>query len=94
VLLAGLAAAVVGLAVALLMRRGTSVAVEEIGPGGPVPVAERRRRLDNAIATWAAQGWTLESQTPDSAILQRGGERLLVNVDDTGHTDARPLAGP
>jgi hypothetical protein len=94
VLLAALAAGVVGLAVALLMRRSGPVAVEEIRRGGPLPVAERRQRLDNAIATWAAQGWALESQTPDSAILQRGGERLLVNVGDTGHIDARPLAGP
>jgi cytoskeletal protein RodZ len=80
VALAILAAAVVGLAVALVMRRG-----------GAIPPAERHRRLDNAVATWAAQGWALESQTPDSAILARGGEQMVVSVDEAGNVSAHPL---
>jgi tetrahydromethanopterin S-methyltransferase subunit C len=45
VVLGILAAAVIGLVVAFLTRRS----------GGLAP-AERRRRLDHAIGTWAAQG--------------------------------------
>jgi hypothetical protein len=84
IVLAILGAAVVGLAVALLTRRG---------PGG-LPAAERHRRLDGAVASWAAQGWALESETTDSAILRRGGERMLISVDAAGQVTARPLATP
>ena len=81
VVLAILAAAVIGLGVALITRRG-----------GGISPAERRRRLDQGVATWAAQGWALQSQTGDSAVLQRGGELMLVNVDEAGQVSARPLA--
>src|SRR3954447_18333740 len=80
VVLAILAVAVIGLAVALLTRRG----------GGASP-SERRRRLDQGVASWATQGWALQSQTGDSAVLQRGGELMLVNVDGAGQVTARPL---
>lgn len=83
IVLAVLVAAVVGLAVALLTRGG--------GGGVAIPPAERRRRLDNAVATWAAQGWALESQTSDSAVLQRGGEQMVISVDTAGQVAARPL---
>jgi heme exporter protein D len=83
VALAILVAAVVGLVVALLTRRG--------GGGSGIQPGERRQRLDNAIATWAAQGWALESETTDSAVLRRGDERMMVGVDDAGHVTARPL---
>jgi hypothetical protein len=84
IVLAILGAAVVGLAVALLTRRGS----------GGLPAAERHRRLDGGIASWAAQGWALESETTDSAILRRGGERMLISVDSAGQVTARPLATP
>jgi hypothetical protein len=60
------------------------------GGGGAVSPDERRRRLDGAVASWAAQGWALESQSADSAILQRSGERMLVSVDSAGHVATRP----
>jgi hypothetical protein len=81
VVLAILATAAIGLAVALLTRRG-----------GAVPPTERQRRLDRAVATWATQGWALENQTIDSAILQRGPEQMIVSVDSAGHVTAHPLA--
>jgi hypothetical protein len=56
-----------------------------------VSPAERRRRLDNTVATWGGQGWALQSQTGDSAVLQRGGDQLLVTVDEVGHVSTRPL---
>jgi len=81
VVLAILAAAVIGLVVALLTRRS----------GGLAP-AERRRRLDHAIGTWAAQGWAVQSQTSDSAVLERGGDLVLVDVDEAGAVSTRPLS--
>jgi hypothetical protein len=81
VVLAILAVGVVGLAIALMTRRG-----------GGMPPAERRRRLDHAVATWVAQGWALESQTGDSAVLRRDRELMLVNVDEAGQVNTRPLA--
>jgi hypothetical protein len=79
VVLAILAAAVIGLLIALLSRRGVST-------------EERQRRLDAAVANWAAQGWALENQTGDSAILRRGSELMVVSIDDKGQINARPLA--
>lgn len=84
VLLAILAAAVIGLVVVLLTRKGR----------GAVSPAERRQRLDGAVASWAAQGWGLESETADSAVLRRGGERMVVSVDEAGQVSARPLMSP
>jgi hypothetical protein len=78
VLLAALGAAVVVLAI-LLARRGR----------GTLSVDERRRRLDRAIATWAAQGWALESETGNSAVLRRGSERMIVSVDATGEVSTQ-----
>jgi hypothetical protein len=80
VLLGVLAVALVILIV-LLARR----------PGSGVAPAERRRRLDGAVASWTTQGWALESQSGDSAVLQRGGERMIVSVDQAGQVGTRPL---
>jgi hypothetical protein len=80
VVLGILAAAVIGLIVALLTRHGGLSAVE------------RQRRLDAAVASWAAQGWVLDSQTAGSAILRRGPDLMVVSIDDKGLTNARPLA--
>jgi hypothetical protein len=67
----------------LLARRG--------GGSEKVPATERRRRLDGAVASWAMQGWALDSQSADSAVLRRGTELMLVSVDDAGHVSTRPL---
>lgn len=81
VLLAVLAAAVIGLLVALLMQsRGISA-------------EERQRRLDAAVANWATQGWEVENQTPGSAILRHGRDRMIVSVDDKGQISTRQVAG-
>ena len=86
VVLGILAVAVIGLIIALAMRGGRG--------GGAVPPAERRRRLDGAVASWAAQGWALENQTADSAVLRRGGDAMVVSVDPAGQVSTRPLSGP
>ena len=80
VLLAILAVGLVALIV-LLARRG----------GGGPSVEERRRQLDAAVGSWTAQGWAVESETADSAVLRRGGEAMLVSVDRAGHVSTRPL---
>jgi hypothetical protein len=82
VLLGILAVGLVALIV-LLARRGDG--------GGTVPLEERGRRLDTAVRSWTAQGWALESQSADSAVLLRGGERLLVSVDQSGRVSTLPL---
>ncbi len=38
-----------------------------------------------------AQGWAVENQTADSAVLRRGGDLMLVTVDQAGHVSTRPL---
>jgi hypothetical protein len=81
-----LAALAVGLAVAIVLLFGR-------GRGSGIPDVERRRRLDGAVGSWAMQGWALENQSADSAVLQRGGERIIVSVDAAGQITTRPLAG-
>jgi hypothetical protein len=83
VLLAVLAAIALILAGVLLAGRGR-------GARG-LSVEERRRRLDGAVGSWTIQGWAIESQTADSAVLRRGGELMLVGVDEAGHVSTRPL---
>ena len=81
VLLGVLALGVVVLLVVVLSRRG----------GGGVSGEERQRRLDGAIGSWVAQGWAVESQTVDSAVLRRGGDLMLVSVDQGGQVSTRPM---
>jgi hypothetical protein len=71
VLLAVLAVGLVAALVALLAGRR----------GGGVPVEARQRQLQGAVGSWVAQGWAVESQTADSAVLVRAGERMLLTVD-------------
>jgi hypothetical protein len=87
VLLAILAVALVAV-IALLARRGRGG-----GGGGGVPAADRQRRLGAAVTSWTAQGWAIESQTADSAVLRRGGDAMLVTVDEAGHVSTRQLPG-
>ena len=82
VLLGVLALGVVVLLVVALSRRGG---------GGGVSVEERQRRLDGAVGSWVAQGWAVESQTADSAVLRRGGDLMLVSVDQGGHVSTKPM---
>ena len=67
--------------IVVLARRG----------GGGISAEERRRRLDMAVSTWAAQGWALESQSADSAVLQRAGERMVVTVAPSGQVGTQLL---
>jgi hypothetical protein len=83
VVLGILAVGVIALIIALATRGG--------GGGGAIPPAELRRRLDGAVASWAAQGWALENQTADSAVLRRGGDAMMVSVDPAGQISTRPL---
>jgi hypothetical protein len=75
----GLVAALVGL---LSGRRGP--------PG--VPLEQRQRQLRGAVNSWVAQGWAVESESADSAVLRRGNERMLITVDAAGQLGSRPLS--
>jgi hypothetical protein len=75
-----LAAAVIGLLVAFFTR------------GRGISEEERQRRLDAAVASWATQGWAVESQTPGSTILRGGSELMVVSIDDHGQINTRPVA--
>jgi hypothetical protein len=60
-------------------------------------VEERRRLVVSAAASWIAQGWAIEQQSDDSAVLHRDGQRLLLRVDARGRivTSVPPAAaGP
>jgi hypothetical protein len=85
VLLGILAVGLIAL-IALLSRRGG-------GGGGTVSVDDRRRQLDHAVGSWVAQGWAVENQTADSAVLRRASEAMFVTVDRDGHVTTRPVAG-
>lgn len=63
------------------------------GHDNSVSPQERRRRLDGAVMSWAAQGWALQSQTSESAVVRRGSELMLISVDKVGQVTTQPL-GP
>jgi hypothetical protein len=59
--------------------------------GGGVPPEQRQRQLHGAMNSWIAQGWAVESETSDSAVLRRGADRMLVTVDAAGQVATRAL---
>jgi hypothetical protein len=81
VVLGILAAAVIGLLVAFFVGRSSGISADE-----------RQRRLDAAVATWAAQGWALVNQSAGSATMRHGPDLMVVSVNDQGQVDVRPLA--
>lgn len=81
VLIGALALGLIVLLALLLSRRG----------GGGVSAEERRRLLSGAVDSWITQGWAIESQGPDSAVLRRGNELMLVAVDPAGSVTTRPV---
>jgi hypothetical protein len=86
VLLGILAVGLIAL-IAVLTRRGGG------GGGGTVSVDDRRTQLDHAVGSWVAQGWAVENQTADSAVLRRASEAMFVTVDRDGHVSTRPITG-
>jgi hypothetical protein len=67
--------------IVLLARRGRNT----------VSVDDRRRQLESVVGSWTGQGWAIQEETTDSAVLRRGAEAMLVSVDKAGHVSARPL---
>jgi hypothetical protein len=82
VVIGGLALGLIVVLIVLLTRRG----------GGSVSVEERQRRLAGAVGSWTMQGWAVDSQTADSAVLRRGGELMQISVDPAGGITTRPLS--
>jgi hypothetical protein len=54
-----------------------------------VPTEVRQQQLFTAVTTWTTQGWTVESESNESALLANGADRMLVAVDDRGRVTAR-----
>lgn len=54
-----------------------------------VPTEVRQQQLFTAVTTWTTQGWTVESDNNESALLSNGADRMLVAVDDRGRVTAR-----
>jgi hypothetical protein len=77
-----------------MLWAGRPAAGEKRRGHGSVSADERRRRLDNAVGSWVVQGWAIESQDADSAVLRRVDDLVLVHVDAAGHVNARPLGTP
>jgi cytoskeletal protein RodZ len=77
------AGTVIGLIVALIRRHPSEL-----------PPQERRRILDGAVASWTGAGWMIESQSDNTAILVRGGERTQIVVDGAGHVTSAPFGPP
>jgi hypothetical protein len=84
ILLALLGAALIGLLIYVFTRGGSAA----------MPESERRLRLQGAIDSWTTQGWALVSESADTAVLQRGNERMTVTVDPTGHINTRAMTPP
>ena len=84
-LIAVLGLGVVVLVVVLLVRRR--------GPE-EMPLEQRRQLVAAAVSSWVAQGWAIESQTDDSAILQRDGQHVVLSVDSQGRVTSGPLGPP
>jgi hypothetical protein len=77
------AGTVIGLIVALIRRHPSEL-----------PLEQRRRILDGAVASWTGGGWMIESQSDNSAILVRDGERTLIAVDGAGHVTSGRYVPP
>lgn len=45
---------------------------------------ERQQRIFTAVTSWTTQGWVIENEVGDTAVLSRRGERMLVTVDANG----------
>jgi hypothetical protein len=78
------------LAILAIALAAAIVLLASRGAHGSLSPEERGRRLDHAVGTWAAQGWAVEAQTADSAVLRRAGERMIVAVDASGQITTRP----
>jgi hypothetical protein len=76
--------ALIALIVLLVSRGGSS----------ELPLAERRRLVSATVASWVGQGWAVESQTDDSAVLHRQGQRVVVSVDGNGRVTSGPVGAP
>jgi hypothetical protein len=66
------------------------VALARRGKGG-LSADERRRQLGSAVGSWTAQGWAIQSETADSAVLRHGNDSMLISIDPAGHISTTPM---
>lgn len=88
----GIAIVAVLLAV-FLLGKGRGEKVDSQARRGKTP-AERQEILVAALSGWTSQGWTIESQTSDVAVLKKEGQRRQLRVDEFGALHQQELPGP
>jgi hypothetical protein len=54
--------------------------------------ADRERLVAATVAGLASQGWAIESQTSNSAVLRQDGKLVVVTIDPDGRVTTRSLA--
>ncbi len=88
----GIAVVAVLLAV-FLLGKGRGEKVDSQARRAKTP-AERQEILVAALSGWTSQGWTIESQTADVAVLKKEGQRRQLRVDELGALHQQELPGP
>ena len=43
------------------------------------------------VASWTSQGWAIESQTSNSAVLRQDGKVVVVTIDSEGRVATRSI---
>ena len=71
--------------VVMLVRR-PKAAKSAVTPEG------RHARLFDAVQSWIAQGWSVEREENEEAVLAKGAQRMLVAVDAEGRVSTNALA--
>ena len=61
------------------------------GSGVELPAEERNQRIFTAVTMRTTQGWSIESETDDAAVMSRDGDRVLVAVDAQGRVTSGAL---
>jgi hypothetical protein len=73
----------------LLRRRGST---SNVAAARPMSLAERQSVLLSELGQRVQSGWTVVSQSADTANIERSGEVTQINVDEFGtlHEIAEP----
>jgi hypothetical protein len=82
--------AVVALAAGAVVAMVRSIAYRR-ATGVELPVEERNQRIFTAVTMRTTQGWLVESETDDAAVMSRDGDRVRVAVDARGRVTSGPL---
>jgi hypothetical protein len=76
-----------GAAVALVVR---SLRRDQ---SGELATEERQQRIFTAVTMRTTQGWVVDSETDDAAVMSRDGEHVRVAVDEHGRISFNAVSG-